>query len=63
MGRKNTFILASIIGFCGTVISMFESLPLIIFGRFIYGMGCGLLSICCPRFLEETVPENLISFY
>jgi MFS family permease len=32
-------------------------------GRFIYGIGCGLLSICAPRFLEETVPDRLLSLY
>lgn len=45
------------------MVSMFEYLKLILLGRFIYGIGCGLLSITCGRFLEETVPEHLISFY
>jgi len=57
-GRFNTFVIASCIGFIGTFISMFESLPTIIIGRLIYGLGCGLLSICGPRFIEETVPDN-----
>jgi MFS family permease len=63
IGRRLTFILASLIALVGTMISMFEFLKLILIGRFIYGIGCGLLSICCGRFLEETVPEHLISFY
>lgn len=63
MGRRLTFILASVIGLVGCMISMFEYLNLILLGRFIYGIGCGLLSIACGRFLEETVPEHLISFY
>lgn len=63
MGRKRTFIWATVIGFIGVVITMFESLSAIIIGRVIYGFGCGILSIVGPRFIEETVPDNLLSLY
>ena len=63
MGRRKTFIWATVIGFVGVMITMFENLGAIIFGRIIYGFACGLLSIVGPRFIEETVPDNLLSLY
>lgn len=33
----------------------------LILGRTIYGFGCGVLSIIGPRFIEETVPDKLLS--
>ena len=63
IGRKNTFILASVLGFVGTSMSLVESLTWILTGRLIYGVGCGVLSIVGPRFIEETVPDRLVSLY
>jgi MFS family permease len=63
IGRRLTYVLATVIALVGTMISMFEFLEMILIGRFIYGIGCGLLSICCGRFLEETVPAHLLSYY
>lgn len=62
-GRRLTFMCATIIAFCGTLIQMAETLSFILLGRFIYGVGCGLLSISAPRFLEETVPDTKLSLY
>lgn len=63
IGRKNTFILASVIGFIGTSASLVENLTWILSGRMVYGIGCGILSIVGPRFIEETVPDRLVSLY
>lgn len=35
----------------------------ILSGRLVYGIGCGILSIVGPRYIEETVPDRLISLY
>ncbi len=63
IGRKNTFIIASVIGFIGTSASLIENLTWILSGRLIYGVGCGILSIAGPRFIEETVPDRLVSLF
>ena len=63
IGRKNTFILASVIGFIGSALSMVENMAWIMSGRLIYGVGCGIFSIVGPRFIEETVPDRLVSLY
>lgn len=63
MGRKKTFIMANLIGFLGLSIQMIEKIPAILIGRLIYGVGCGLMSIVGPRFVEETVPDHLLPVY
>jgi MFS family permease len=35
----------------------------LVIGRTIYGLGCGVLSIIGPRFIEETIPDKLVSKY
>jgi MFS family permease len=63
IGRKNTFILASVLGLIGSSLSLVESMTWILSGRLIYGVGCGIFSIVGPRFIEETVPDRLLSLY
>lgn len=63
IGRRYTFMIATAIAFLGTCVSLLDSLAFLMIGRLIYGFGCGILSICAPRFLEETVPEKLLTFY
>ena len=63
IGRKNTFILASVLGLIGSSCSLVESMTWILSGRLIYGVGCGIFSIVGPRFIEETVPDRLLSLY
>jgi MFS family permease len=63
IGRKKSFIYASSIALFGTLLQMFESLPCILIGRLIYGLGCGVLSIVAPRYIEETVPDHKLSLY
>ena len=42
---------------------MIEKYWILVIGRFIYGLGCGVLSIIGPRFIEETIPDKLLSKY
>lgn len=55
--------MANVIGFIGLSIQMIEKIPAILIGRLIYGVGCGLMSIVGPRFVEETVPDHLLPVY
>jgi MFS family permease len=34
-----------------------------VIGRIFYGLGVGVLSIIGPRFIEETIPDKLLSKY
>jgi MFS family permease len=61
IGRRNAFILATIVAMLGTLIQMINKFTPLIVGRTIYGLGCGILSIIGPRFIEETVPDKLLS--
>jgi MFS family permease len=63
IGRKNTFLIASVIALIGCTLSLFESMTFILTGRIIYGVGCGIFSIVGPRYIEETVPDRLISLF
>jgi AAHS family 3-hydroxyphenylpropionic acid transporter len=63
IGRRNAFLIATVIAFAGTFLQMFNSFPFFLIGRTIYGLGVGVLSIVGPRFIEETVPDRLISTY
>ena len=60
-GRKNAMLVGSVIGFVGVGIEMIESYWLIVLGRIIYGAGAGVYSVCTSRYLEELVPNHLLS--
>ena len=55
--------LSSIIGICGSVLTLFINLPMILAGRLLYGYSCGLIAVAMPRFMEEVLPPYLVSFY
>lgn len=59
LGRRAAFLIACMVGIVGVSITMIERIPFILLGRLIYGFSCGLISICVPRFIEETVPNQL----
>ncbi len=63
IGRRNGFLLATLVALVGTIMQLLPDFWLLILGRLIYGLGCGVLSIIGPRFIEETVPDKLLSTY
>lgn len=63
IGRRNAFMLASLVALGGSFFSLVETPFCIILGRLIYGLGCGVLSVTGPRFIEETVPDRLLTLY
>ena len=62
-GRRLILIIASIIGIIGVSITIIECFYLIILGRLIYGLSCGLIAVAMPRYMEEVLPCNLMSMY
>jgi len=57
------FVVATIIALIGTCLSLIEGMGSLYLGRLIYGLGCGVLSVCAPLYFEETVPSKLYSQY
>ena len=62
-GRRPTYLAASAMSLVGVVITLFLDIYCICVGRLIFGLACGVLSICVPRLIEETVPNHLLSTY
>ena len=56
-------LIAALIGSIGAGISIIEHVWAINTGRFIYGLGVGMIAIAMPRTMEETVPESLVGTY
>ncbi len=63
IGRRNAFILASLVAMFGTITQLIHGYWFLILGRTFYGLGIGVLSIIAPRFIEETIPDKLLSKY
>lgn len=63
LGRKRVFILSTFVALAGTVITLIDGMAALYLGRFIYGIGCGILSLCAPLYLEETLPSRLATVY
>lgn len=63
MGRLRCLIASSIIGCIGVGATLFENIYSILFGRLIYGVSIGILSVNIPRYVEETIPSHLLSIF
>lgn len=63
VGRKQTMIIGSLIGIVGVSIEMISNYWCIIVGRIIYGLSAGIYSVCVGRYIEETVPHELLTIY
>jgi SP family galactose:H+ symporter-like MFS transporter len=64
MGRKRTIALTSALLVIGSVlISMSVSYEILLLGRFITGIGVGILSLSAPLYLAEISPEQLRGSY
>lgn len=60
IGRKAELTAASALFIGGTLIqSLSPSLPLVIFGRIIYGLGIGTAMHVAPLYIAETSPDDL----
>lgn len=63
LGRKNSFVLASLISSIGAGISLVENITAILIGRVVWGYGVGALSVNISRYVEETVPPFLLVYF
>ena len=63
MGRRKTILIYNIAGIISIGISLFLSVPAIILGKLAYGFCGAVLNTASPKFLDETVPQDLLSKY
>eukprot|EP00347_Sterkiella_histriomuscorum_P020023 403339395 len=62
-GRKKTLIISSLIGIAGVAMQQIPTMATIIVGRVIYGIATGIYSVAVGRYIEETVPHQLLTLY
>ncbi len=60
-GRVKVLVGATVLSLLGTILSLITGMGSLYIGRFFYGIGCGILSVCAPLFMEETLPSYLLS--
>ena len=58
-GRRLPLVLFNIVGMGGCFLSIIDSFPLMMLGKFLFGMGSGVLIAVAPRMLEETIPHEI----
>ena len=58
-GRRLPLILFNIVGMVGCVLSIIDNYAIMILGKFLFGMGAGVLIAVAPRMLEETIPHEI----
>jgi MFS family permease len=57
LGRRRAVLISALIGLAGIAITIHLEFTTLLIGRFLYGLGAGLFSSICPRYLEETTPS------
>lgn len=62
IGRRLSLIIAVFIGMVGvglTAAVFSLNFPLLLIGRTIFGISCGIIASIVPKFIEETVPAHV----
>lgn len=57
-GRRTAFLIFPLIGCLGSILSIFDNYILMMIGKFMFGLGAGVMITVAPRVLEETVPPE-----
>jgi len=60
IGRWNSILLSNILILLGSGLTLAESFPVLLIGRFIYGLGAGSFNVFCPKMVGETTPNEII---
>jgi MFS family permease len=57
IGRRKALIISFMTGSLGVALTLIFWFIIIIFGRFLFGLSIGLISVITPRYLEEVIPS------
>jgi MFS family permease len=63
MGRRKTILIFNLVSAISVVLSLVLSIPAILIGKLVFGVCAGILNTACPKYIDETVPIDLIGFY
>ncbi|KAH7687248.1 Sugar/inositol transporter protein [Dioscorea alata] len=60
LGRRRELILSSVLYLIGALVTAFaSSFPIMVVGRFVYGIGIGLAMHGAPMYIAETAPSKI----
>lgn len=62
-GRRKALLLFTLVGAVGSFLSVFDEYFLMVFGKFLFGVGAGVCITVAPRVLEETIPHKYFDKY
>jgi MFS family permease len=62
-GRRKALLIFPLIGAIGSILSVINSYPVMMLGKFLFGLGAGACITVAPRVLEETVPSEFFDKY
>jgi len=55
-GRRRALIIFNMIALIATSLTMVKNVPLIVIGRLLFGLCCGVFIYAGQKMIEETVP-------
>jgi MFS transporter, SP family, arabinose:H+ symporter len=58
-GRKNCLLIGDVLGLIGIGVTMIQSLPALLAGRFLAGASVGISSVIVPIYVNEMSPEEV----
>jgi len=58
-GKWKLFHVSNLLLICACSLSLIECIPLQMICRFFYGMAVGAFTVIVPKFINETVPQQL----
>ena len=58
-GRKNCLLIGDVLGLAGIGITMIQSFPALLVGRFVAGASVGISSVIVPIYVNEMSPEEV----
>lgn len=59
-GRRTAIMFCDVLFFIGAMIQILAmTVPVMVFGRFIMGLGVGIGSLCAPLYISELAPSHL----
>ena len=62
-GRRKAFLIFPLIGCLGSILSVIDNYFVMMFGKFLFGIGAGACITVAPKVLEETVPPEYFDNY